>query len=199
MTTATAPPDLPAQHTTGPYRVTLVCLGNICRSPIAAVVLTGHLDRAGLGERVRVDSSGTGDWHMGMPMDERAAAVLAGAGYDATRHRATRFTADLAGVHDLVLAMDARNLKDLHRLGAGRRAGPDGAGDEDRLRRYRDFDPAGRGDVPDPFYGGPDGFDEVLAMVERTSAVLVRSLQSLPPGSGAAPPHAAPDLREVPR
>lgn len=165
-------PSLPEQHTEGPYRVALVCLGNICRSPMAAVVLAEHLDRAGLSDRVRVDSAGTGDWHMGMPMDERAVTVLTGAGYDASRHRAARFTAALAHDHDLVLAMDARNLSDLRALGAGR-------GEQHRVRRYRDFDPEGPGDVPDPFYGGPDGFDDVLAMVERTSATLVRSLRSL--------------------
>ncbi len=88
---------------------------------------------AGLAERVEVTSSGTGDWHVGHPMDERAAATLTRAGYDATRHRARQFAADWLEDRDLVLAMDAANLADVRAAGP---ATPDG-----RVRLFRDFDP----------------------------------------------------------
>lgn len=148
-----------------PYRIAVVCLGNICRSPMAAVVLTHRLDRAGLADQVEVVSAGTGAWHLGEPMDSRAAALLTAQGYDASRHRARRFEADWFAGSDLVLAMDAQNHADVTALG------PVSA-----VRMFRDFDPVGPGDVPDPWYGGDDGFDAVLAMVERTVDVLVAAL-----------------------
>jgi protein-tyrosine phosphatase len=98
-------------------------------------------------------------------VDPRAAATLERHGYDASRHRAQQF--DLArhgGTADLVLAMDGSNLADL-------------GGPGERTRLYRDFDPAGTGDVPDPYYGGDDGFEEVLTMVERTADAIVAELR----------------------
>lgn len=154
---------------TDPYRVTLVCLGNICRSPMAHVVLEDRLAQAGLADRVSVTSSGTGDWHVGQRMDKRAAARLAAAGYDPTRHRARQVTAaDLAG-NDLVLAMDATNLSDLTRMAPGGTT----------VRLFRDFDPEAEpgAEVPDPWWGGTEGFDEVLEMVERTADSLVAHLR----------------------
>ena len=105
--------QLPEPRTDGPYRIALVCLGNICRSPMAHVVLAAAVDEAGLADRVEVTSSGTGDWHVGQPMDRRAAAVLTAAGYDASRHRARQFDASWLDDHDLVLAMDESNLKNV--------------------------------------------------------------------------------------
>jgi protein-tyrosine phosphatase len=155
-----------------PRRVAVVCLGNICRSPIAEVVLRDRLGSAGLDERVEVLSAGTGGWHVGGPMDERAAAVLTGRGYDASRHRARQVDPEwLAGL-DLVLAMDGQNRRDLEPLVDG-----------GRLRMFRDFDPEADPDdpddrdVPDPYFGGDDGFDEVLAIVERTADALVATWQ----------------------
>lgn len=152
-------------------RVALVCLGNICRSPMADVVLEHQLAEAGV-EHVQVSSSGTGDWHVGQPMDERAAEKLTAAGYDATRHRARNFTAEWFDQQDLILTMDASNHADVLALAQS---------DEQRakVRMYRSFDPEAdspRDEVPDPWYGGPEGFDEVLAMVERTSRGIVRFL-----------------------
>ncbi len=146
-----------------------MCLGNICRSPMAAVVLEARVVAAGLAEQVEVSSAGTGGWHVGDPMDRRAAEHLTGAGYDATRHRARRFSAEWFEEHDLVLAMDAEN----HRTVEGLR--PPGPVDTPVLM-FRDFDPAGPGDVPDPYFGGDDGFETVLAMVERTADGLVAQL-----------------------
>ena len=160
MSVALPPPRAP-----GRYRIALVCLGNICRSPMADVVLSSLVADAGLGGRVEVTSSGTGDWHVGGPMDQRAAATLTAEGYDATRHRAQQFAPPWLDDRDLVLAMDHDNLADI-------------GGPSERVRLFRDFDPEGTGgDVPDPYYGGDAGFQEVLTMVERASAVLVAALQ----------------------
>lgn len=167
-------PLLPAPRRSGtPYRIAVVCLGNICRSPMADVVLTHRLDAAGLANRVEVVSAGTGDWHVGNPMDRRAAALLTSHGYDASRHRAQQVGAAWFGEHDLVLAMDESNHADLVD-GFG-----DALDDPDRLMLFRAFDPLGRdGDreVPDPYYGGDDGFATVLAMIERTCDALVAAL-----------------------
>lgn len=154
------------------YRVALVCLGNICRSPMADVVLNARLHEAGLGGEVEATSCGTGTWHVGEPMDARAAAVLTSAGYDARHHRARHFGADWYD-HDLILTMDRANRADvLAELPPDR---------HDRVRLFRSYDPGvdptdDVPEVPDPFYGGPDGFDEVLAIVERTSRQLVQEL-----------------------
>ncbi|MGY2701016.1 low molecular weight protein-tyrosine-phosphatase [Nocardioides sp. HB32] len=159
-------PGTPEPRRPGSYRVALVCLGNICRSPMAHVVLAAKLADAGLDDRVEVTSAGTGGWHVGNPMDRRAAATLAAAGYDPTHHRAQQWAGtDDLDAQDLVLAMDAQNLADL-------------GGRSDRVRLFRDFDPLEPGgDVPDPYYGGDSGFEEVLAMVERTTAALVAALE----------------------
>jgi protein-tyrosine phosphatase len=153
--------------------VALVCLGNICRSPTAHVVLEERLAEAGLDGRVVVHSSGTGGWHVGGPMDDRAAAALAEAGYDPSRHRARQYDDSWLAAHDLVLAMDADNLADL-------------GGRSERIAKFRDFDPVGPGaDVPDPYYADADGFTAVLEMVERTADALVAELADLlHPGRG---------------
>jgi protein-tyrosine phosphatase len=160
-----------------PFRVALVCLGNICRSPIAHVVLEHRLVQAGLDDRVRVTSAGTGGWHTGEPMDRRAAHVLSEAGYDPSRHVAQRFTIDWYAENDLILAMDASNLADISDLA------PDVSALQ-KVQMFRDFDPQATerpngsldNEVPDPWFGGPDGFRFVLAMVERTVDALVGEL-----------------------
>lgn len=165
----TAPPQLPAPDGE-PYRIAMVCLGNICRSPTAQVVLSAQVADAGLGDRVEVISAGTGDWHVGEAMDPRAAAELTASGYDPTAHRARHFDAGWFD-HDLVLVMDAQNLHDVTALG----------GTPDQVRLFRSFDPDGgpEAEVPDPWYGGPERFTEVLTMVERTCRVLVAGLRDL--------------------
>jgi low molecular weight protein-tyrosine phosphatase len=165
---------LPAPSGT-PYRVGFVCLGNICRSPMADVILSELVDAAGLSGKVEVTSCGTGDWHLGGPMDPRAAAELQAAGYDSSAHRSQQF--DVAWLdRDLLLAMDAKNLGDI----------TDGRGADDRVRMFRSFDPLAPSDpgpedldVPDPFYGGDEGFAEVIAIVERTCRNLLSELQAL--------------------
>jgi protein-tyrosine phosphatase len=143
---------------------------------MAEVVLSRMVDDAGLGDVVEVTSAGTGDWHVGDPIDERAGAVLRRAGYDPSRHRAKQLDSDWFD-RDLLLAMDATNLADVQGMARGRGVlDPDSSGHR-RVRMFRDFDPEGPGDVPDPWYGGPEGFDRALEMVERTSRALVVALQ----------------------
>jgi len=136
---------------------------------MADVVLSDLVGQAGLSGRVSVNSCGTGDWHTGQPMDHRAAATLAAAGYDPTRHRARLFDPEWLDRHDVVLAMDEHNLADVSAVATDAHDG--------RVLLFREFDPIGSGgEVPDPYYGGDAGFEEVLRMVERTSAALVAAL-----------------------
>ncbi|MEU8385367.1 low molecular weight protein-tyrosine-phosphatase [Streptosporangium sp. NPDC048865] len=150
------------------YRICVVCMGNICRSPMAEVVLRKALDDHGLGDLVTVDSAGTGGWHQGGPMDARAARTLSDHGYDGSAHRARQFLSDWYDRVDLVLAMDS------HNLGALRRLAPEGAD----VRLFRSFDPAAPegAEVPDPYYGEHEGFAEVLEMVEAASKGLAEHL-----------------------
>jgi low molecular weight protein-tyrosine phosphatase len=168
-------PELPPpRQPESPYVIAMVCLGNICRSPMAQVVLTEKLLRLGMAERVEVRSCGTGDWHVGEEMDSRAAASLAAAGYDPSLHRASHFDASWFDSSDLLLAMDHTNLRDVCAA----------AGSEDlrsRVLRFREFDPDATDDdrdVPDPWYGGPSDFAAVLDIVERTTDVLVEQLHA---------------------
>lgn len=157
---------LPAPRTDG-YRIAVVCSGNICRSPVADVVLNDKIAEAGL-PGVTVDSFGTGGWHVGEGIDHRSGSSLVAAGYDGSRHRARQFGPGLASDYDLVLAMDAGHFQQLSSLGVP----------PERLWLFRSWDPdPGDGDVPDPFYGGPDGFTEVLVMIERTADRIVADLE----------------------
>jgi protein-tyrosine phosphatase len=157
----------------GPYRVCLVCLGNICRSPMAEVVLRSCLASAGLESSVTVDSAGTGDWHIGQPMNSGARAALTRHGYDGSSHRARQFAVSWFGSRDLVLAMDGCNLADLRRLDAASSG-----------RVFLFGDVGGGGSVPDPYGGSPEDFDRVLSQLERAAAVVVpRLAQVLSPRS----------------
>jgi protein-tyrosine phosphatase len=148
-------------------------MGNICRSPTAAVVMRSLLLDAGLGDRVVVDSAGTGGWNVGGPADERALETLSAHGYDGSDHRARQFDASWFDEHDLIVAMDAENLRALRRMVP--------PGDEDKLAMLRSFDPAATPDdleVPDPYYGGSTGFEHVLALVEAACAGLLDYVRS---------------------
>lgn len=158
-----------------PLRIMAVCTGNICRSPIAEVVLRDRLEAAGLGDDVVVDSTGVSSEEHGNPMDRRARAVLAAAGYTdraLDTHRARQVDVADLGARDLLLPMTARHAAALRRL-AERSGQPDVGGD---IVMFRTFDPAApstRGvedehllDVEDPWYGGPEDFDVCLGQVE---------------------------------
>jgi protein-tyrosine phosphatase len=149
-------------------RVLFVCLGNICRSPLAEGVFLHLVRGAGLVDRFEVDSAGTGDWHVGEWPDPRSVEVARRHGVELPS-RARQVTRDDLDTFDHVLAMDRENLRELQRL-----ARP-GARAETRLLRAHD--PVRDGDdVPDPYYGGPSGFDLVYDMVHRSCAALLAEL-----------------------
>ncbi|BCA27789.1 low molecular weight protein-tyrosine-phosphatase [Metapseudomonas otitidis] len=149
-------------------RVLFVCLGNICRSPTAEGVLRGKLEQAGLAERVEVDSAGTAGWHIGKAPDPRTCQAAAKRGYDLSALRARQVSAEDFQRFDLVLAMDHSNLRDLKALHAGRGNAPDLF-----LRRYD----LATEEVPDPYYGGEDGFETVLDLVEQACDGLIAEIR----------------------
>jgi protein-tyrosine phosphatase len=171
----TAPHELPRPAGGGSgYRICVVCLGNICRSPTAEVILREELDRAGLGGRVTVESAGTGDWHIGGPMDPGARAELARRGYDGSAHVARQITAHWRGAYDLFVVMDRMNLANLRRMFA------DGPA-EARIRLMRSFDPAAPdgAEVPDPYHGTPAEYGEAFDLVLAAARGLTGELAAL--------------------
>ena len=162
-------------------RVCFVCSGNICRSPTAEVVLRAQAAAAGLDDRLEIDSAGTGDWHVGAEMDRRSRATLTGAGYRPDPHVARQFTAADLADRDVVVALDREHHTHLERLAAQT---PDPAASRATIVMLRVYDPElAPGEDPsigDPYYGGPDGFTEVLAQIERSCAGLLATLASAP-------------------
>jgi protein-tyrosine phosphatase len=160
-----------------PYRVCFVCTGNICRSPMAEAVFRALVDRAGLGDRVELDSAGTGGWHVGDGADPRALRALAQGGYDGGSHRARQFDPGWFAERDLVVALDGGHLRELRRL-------RDAARVDTQIRLLRSFDPAVTGrhggdlDVADPYYGGGSAFVAVLTQVERACEGLLAHVQA---------------------
>src|SRR6185437_4187824 len=173
-------PGLPApRDPDGDYRILLVCLGNICRSPMAEVILRDEVEQAGLGGKVTVESAGTGDWHLGGPMDERARAELSRRGYDGSQHIARQVNSGWLPNYDLFVVMDQRNLANLRQLAAGqpgRPADPELA--NGRIRLMRSFDPAAEPDaeVPDPYHGGPAEYEETFELVQAAARGLTARL-----------------------
>lgn len=153
------------------YRVCFVCTGNICRSPMAESVFRARVAEAGLDGLVEVDSAGTGGWHEGDGADPRTVSVLEEHGYDG-EHTARQFQPSWFSRLDLVIALDAGHLKALRRLAPT----PEDAG---KVRLLRSYDPAAGADldVPDPYYGGRDGFEECLEMVEAASDGLLAEVR----------------------
>jgi protein-tyrosine phosphatase len=158
---------------------------------MAEVVLRSELDRAGLAGRVEVDSAGTGDWHIGSPMDSRARAELALRGYDGSGHRARQFGPSWFGRYDLVAAMDSANLRDLRAMAPDRQTA-------DRIRLFRSFDPALAGrpgesgdtdadqDVPDPYGGTAADYELAFDLVQPAAAGLAAQLAELLPAQPAS-------------
>lgn len=154
---------------TEPTHVLFVCLGNICRSPLAEGVFDAVVRERGLDDHYRSDSAGTGAWHVGEPPDPRSTEVARRHGVE-LEGRARRVGPEDFERFDVVVAMDRSNLRDLERM-----SGADGA----RLRLLRDFDPTpGDGEVPDPYYGGPRGFDQVYELVRRSVDGLLEHLEA---------------------
>ena len=155
--------------------VLFVCLGNICRSPTAEEVFRHLVEERGLSERVVIDSAGTGSWHIGKPPDPRTIAAAGRRGYDLSALRARKVAEQDCAEHDFVIVMDTSNYETVSALC------PDG-----EVHRLLDFAPDHpERDVPDPYYGGEDGFDEVLDMIEEASAGLLAAVEERLSGSGA--------------
>ena len=151
-------------------KVLFVCLGNICRSPTAEGVFTALIDREGLTDLVSVDSAGTGDWHVGDQPDRRAQAAAKARGYDLSMQRARQIKEMDFWDFDYVIAMDSQNHSDLSMMA------PTNA--QDRIRMFLSFAPKkGITDVPDPYYGGANGFDHVLDLVEAASLGLLQEIR----------------------
>ncbi len=158
-----------------PTRVLFVCLGNICRSPTAEGVMRALVSDAGMEDRVQLESAGTGAWHVGSPPDRRASEAASARGVELEGH-ARQVRADDFEEFDLLLAMDGENARELRRQAPG---------DEERakVRLLREFDPASNDgpptrelDVPDPYYGGTGGFDEVFELVQAACAGLLEQI-----------------------
>ncbi|TDD79432.1 low molecular weight protein-tyrosine-phosphatase [Actinomadura rubrisoli] len=153
-----------------PYRVTFVCTGNICRSPMAESVLRHHVENEGLD--VEVDSSGTDGWHAGDEADDRTIAALRRAGYRSA-HSARRFEASWFDRYDLIIALDEGHLRALRAMAPDEEA-------RGRIRLLREFDPEAGADldVPDPYYGGRADFDLVLELVEAAMPGLLEEIRA---------------------
>jgi protein-tyrosine phosphatase len=148
-------------------KVLFVCLGNICRSPTAEAVFRELAERQGHAGRFHVDSAGTGDWHVGEAPDGRMRRAAEGRGY-ALEGRARQVRPEDFEHFDHVLAMDRANLRELLRVAP--------AAQHPKIRLLRDLDPHGGDDVPDPYHGGAEGFDEVVTILERSCAALLEEL-----------------------
>lgn len=154
-----------------PFRISFVCTGNICRSPMAEVVLREQVRRAGLEARVSVESAGTGDWHVGEQADRRTIEALSRRGYDGSHHRARQFESASFADLDLIAVFDRSQDRILRNWAPTET-------DAAKVRMLLSFDPelASLVDVPDPYYSGPEMFDSVLVNIERATAALFRQL-----------------------
>ncbi|MCT4654214.1 MAG: low molecular weight phosphotyrosine protein phosphatase [Cohaesibacter sp.] len=148
-----------------PRSILFVCLGNICRSPLAEGVMRQKVRQAGMEERFFLDSAGVGAWHVGNRPDRRSEAVGALHGADLSDLRARQVGLDDFYQFDLILAMDHSNLGDLEAMR------PDNA--TAQLALYRAYCGEGALDVPDPYYGGDHGFEEVYQMIAKGSDALL--------------------------
>ena len=150
-------------------KVLFVCLGNICRSPSAEGVFRALVEDQGLSETIGVDSAGTSSWHIGQQPDSRAQAAARRRGIDLSTLRCRQVKPADFETFDYVIGMDRSNFADLSSLAAGAR---------DRVHMFLDFAPeTGVKEVPDPYYGGDGGFDEVLDLIEAASKGLLEDIR----------------------
>ena len=152
-------------------KILFVCLGNICRSPTADGVFRAYVERAGLTDQVSVDSAGTAAWHIGKSPDPRSEQAAYERGYDLSLLRARQVLLEDFSEFDLILAMDSENYSNLLSLC------PDEC--KPKVKMFLSYSQiATDGDVPDPFYGGHSGFEDVLDLVESASEGLLGYVQS---------------------
>ncbi|MFT4603976.1 MAG: protein-tyrosine phosphatase [Rhodothermales bacterium] len=152
-----------------PVRVLFVCLGNICRSPLAEGVFKAQVEAAGLSDRFEIDSAGTGNWHVGHAPDQRMLQTALGHTVFLTS-RGRQFEYKDFDSFKHILVMDRSNLHDVLFLDRKERF-------SDRVKLFREFDPEPEDyQVPDPYYGGAEGFEQVYGIVERTGEALLASL-----------------------
>ncbi len=152
-------------------RILFVCLGNICRSPTAEAVLRDLLTREAPDLSVEIDSAGIGDWHIGEPPDQRALAAARRRGLDMSRLRARQIASEDFARFDFILAMDRANLSDLRRRAPTQY--------RERVRLFLEFAPdVGVDEVPDPYYGGEAGFEEVLDLAEQAARGLLSHIRT---------------------
>lgn len=148
--------------------ILFVCLGNICRSPLAAGEFARLAVELGVEKSFRLDSCGTGDWNIGTPAHPETIRIAGNHGIDLSQHRARQIVSDDLETYDLILAMDRKNLRDIHSLGSAKRG-------EIKLIREYDLE-ADDLDVPDPFFGGAEGFEQVYRMLNRSCNRLIEEL-----------------------
>ena len=150
-------------------KILMVCMGNICRSPLAEGVVRRLADRAGMNACIEVDSAGTLAYHAGEQPDPRAKKVAASRGYDLSGMRARRVAEDDFSHFDLVLAMDKQNLAFMRRLCPLEH--------QHKLGLFLDFaDDPSQDEIPDPYYGGDEGFEVVLDLCEQAARGLLETL-----------------------
>ncbi|MBM4190078.1 MAG: low molecular weight phosphotyrosine protein phosphatase [Betaproteobacteria bacterium] len=153
------------------HKVLFVCLGNICRSPTAEGVFRAQVAAAGLSEVIGIDSAGTAAWHIGKAPDQRAQAAATRRGYDLTALRGRQVAVADFGEFDYILAMDRSNLADL--------LAQCPAEQRHKVRLFLSFSSQWQDhEVPDPYYGGADGFDQVLDMVEDAAHGLLSDIRA---------------------
>jgi protein-tyrosine phosphatase len=150
-------------------KVLFVCMGNICRSPTAEGVFRQRVREAGLEQRIMIDSAGTHDYHIGKPPDRRAQAAAAGRGYDLSGLRGRQVEKRDFEEFDYILAMDTENLVNLNRIKPPQHKA--------RVGLFSEYGQhSGAREVPDPYYGGDQGFEQVLDMVETAAAGLLAEI-----------------------
>jgi low molecular weight protein-tyrosine phosphatase len=170
--------------------ILFVCLGNICRSPIAEGVFRHIAVQGGVFGNYRIDSAGLGSWHVGQPPDGRAQDALAARGIDISDLRARQVTPEDFEAFDLILAMDKSNRQGLFKLAPKQH--------HDKIRLFMDCAPNfGVHEIPDPFFGDKEGFDYVVQLIDAASRGLLRSLTVKPPAQGQQAQAMAPASRPL--
>ncbi len=156
-------------------RLLFVCLGNICRSPLAEGLVIHHAKQQGILDRLEIDSAGTGAWHIGNPPDSRSIAVAEKHGVDISGQKARKIKQDDFDLYDYLFAMDKSNLADLRSLSPDEHHG--------KIRLFTHYGEGQKDqEVPDPYYD--DGFDDVYAMIDHAAEQLVLHLKETHFGDG---------------